>query len=90
MFSSYGGRFDNPSGFQRLLVFLDGLEELREVALPEPSTSSLLVLLPLVILERAPYPLDNLYEYGWPVRQITSVRCDSSWLDRELILNRDY
>lgn len=56
----------NLSGFESLFVFLDGFEELGEVTFPKPTTSTLLVNLPFLILKHAPYSLNDLYEYGWP------------------------
>lgn len=58
----------NSPGFKCLLVLLDGLEELREVALPEPSAPALLIRFPVIVLEHAPHSLYDLYEYGRPAK----------------------
>lgn len=51
---------------QGLLVLLDRLEELGEVALPKSAAASLLVLLPPLLLHHASNPLDDLQEDRWP------------------------
>lgn len=52
----------NLLGFKGLLILLNRLEQLREVALAKPAAATPLVLLPTLVLLHAPDPLDHLQE----------------------------
>lgn len=57
---SGGGRPGYVLGIERLLVLLEGLEELRDVALTEPSAPALLIQFSVIVLEHAPHSLYDL------------------------------